>query len=75
MGVSELKCESPSKKVQGVVVHVSPMSEGKTGSSYFHGKISDRVASMWFVGYDSKVRGWQIEYQGDESAGQCLNAK
>ena len=63
-----MKCVSPVKKVQGVVLEVSPMKKGKTGTSFFDGRISDRVSSMRFVGFDCKVRRQLVEYEGKDTA-------
>ena len=35
--VSSMKCVSPVKKVQGVVLEVSPMKKGKSGTSFLTG--------------------------------------
>ena len=59
---------SPVKKIEGVVLEMSPMKRGKTGSSFFYGTISDGVASMRFVGFDQKVRRRLVEYEGKETA-------
>ena len=56
LDVSSVKCVSPVKKVRGVVLKVSPMKKGKTGTSFFDRRISDGVSSMRFVGFDSIVR-------------------
>ena len=66
--VSSLTCTSPGKKVRGVVLQVSPMKKGKMGSNCFDGRISDGVASMRFVGYDSSVRRRILEHEGKDSA-------
>ena len=66
--VSSVKCVSPVKKVRGVVLEVSPMRKGKTGTSFFDGRISDGVSSMRFVGFDSKVRRRIVEYEGKDTA-------
>ena len=63
-----MKCVSPVKKVRGVVLKVSPMKKGKTGTSFFDGRISDGVSSMRFVGFDSKVRHRLVEYEGKDTA-------
>ena len=68
MDVSSVKCVSPVKKVRGVVLEVSPMKKGKTGTSFFDGRISDGVSSMRFVGFDSKVRRRIVEYEGKDTA-------
>lgn len=69
--VSKLTCVSPVKKVEGVVVEISPMKKGKLGSSFFHGKISDGTAAMRFVGYDSKVRRRLTECKGAVTMSNC----
>ena len=68
LDVSSVKCVSPVKKVRRAVLEVSPMKKGKTGTSFFDGRISDRVSSMRFVGFDSKVRRQLVEYEGKDTA-------
>ena len=63
-----MKCVSPVKKVRGAVLEVSPMKKGKTGTSFFYGRISDRVSSMRFMGFNSKVRRQLVEYEGQDTA-------
>ena len=66
--VSSVKCVSPVKKVRGVVLEVSPMKKGNTGTGFFDGRISDGVSLMRFVGFDSKVRRRIVEYERKDTA-------
>jgi len=49
-------------------MQVLPMMEGKTGKTYFSGRISNRVASMRFGRFDSKVRRRLLDYDGEDTA-------
>ena len=55
------------EKVRGVVLEVLPMKKGKTGVSFFDGRISNRVPSVRFVEFDSKVRHRRVEYERKET--------
>ena len=62
-------CKASScEKVRGVVLEISPMKKGKTGASFFDGRISNRVPSVRFMELDSKVRHRIVEYKGKETA-------
>ena len=70
--ISSLTCASPVRKVQGVVLNVSPLKKSKMGNSYFDGQISDGIATMRFVGYDTKVRRRIVELEGkDVTLSRC----
>ena len=44
------------------------MKKGKTGVSFFDGRISNRVPSVRFMKFDSKVRHRIVEYERKETA-------
>ena len=69
--ISTLTCDSPVKKVEGVVVNISPMKKGKVGSSYCDRRISDGNACMRFVGFDTKVRRRLIDCKGAITMSNC----
>lgn len=73
--ISELTSASPVKIIEGVVLELSPMKKGRTGSSFFDGTISDGVASMRFVGFDSKVRRRLVEHEGKDTAVTLTNCE
>ena len=47
-------------------MNVSPLKKSKMGNSFFDGRISDGIATMRFVGYDSKVRRRIGELEGKD---------
>lgn len=70
--ISSVTSASPVRTVQGVVLKVSPLKKSKMGNSFFDGQISDGMATMRFVGYDSKVRRRIVEWEGkDVTLSKC----
>ena len=59
-----LTSASPDHKVQGVVLYVTPLKKGKMGNSFFDRGISDGVATMQLVVFDSKVNSRIVEWEG-----------
>lgn len=73
--ISDLTSASPVKTIEGVVLELSPMKKGRTGSNFFDGTISDGVASMCFVGFDNKVRRQLVEHEGKDTAVTLTNCE
>ena len=66
--ISSIGSESPMQKVQGVILNVSPLKKGRTGNSYFDGKITDGTSTMRFVGFGDKVRRKIVEWENKDTA-------
>ena len=69
--ISVLTSASPVKKVEGVVVNISPMKKGKFGTTFCDGRITDGNSSMRFVAYDSKVRRRLLDCKGAITISNC----
>ena len=69
--ISTLTSADPVKKVEGIIVNISPMKKGKFGSTFCDGHITNGNASMRFVGFDSKVRRRLLDTKGCVTISNC----